>query len=96
MPELALQIITYAYAGVGVVAAFGYFPTIRDLWHYKQSANTHSYAIWTLSTFIALMYSLFILTDPLFRIVSGINFVCCSLILALSIALKQGSKEESK
>lgn len=89
MTEISLPILIFAYASVGVVATIGYIPTIKDLWlHKKMSANISSYIIWTASYGISFLYALFILPDLLFRIVSGLNFASCALILLLSIALK--------
>jgi hypothetical protein len=89
MQGLLLKILIVAYASVGVVATIGYIPTIKDLWlRRKMSANISSYVIWTASSGTAFLYSLFILKDLLFRIVSGLNFVCCVLILMLIIFLK--------
>lgn len=89
MSEILLQILIFAYASVGVVATIGYIPTIKDLWHHKKmSANISSYVIWTACSGITVLYSLFILPDLLFQIVSGLSFLSCALILLLSIALK--------
>jgi hypothetical protein len=89
MAEMLLQILIFAYAIAGVMAAIGYIPTIKDLWlHKKKSANTNSYVIWTASSGIGFLYSLFILPDMLFRMVSGISFASCVLILLLSMTLK--------
>lgn len=83
------QALIVAYAGVGVLVTIGYLPTMKDLYlHKKKSANTHSYIIWTVCTGITLLYSFFILPDLLFRIVSGLNFLCCALILALCVRLR--------
>ena len=91
MKEILLQTLTIAYAGVGVVALIAYWPTIKDLYYHKKpSANTVSYILWTTTTGIAFLYSLFILPDLLFRIVSGINFGACALVLFLRIRLKNG------
>jgi len=89
MGNLLLQILIIAYASVGVIATIGYLPTIKDLYFRKKmSVNTNSYSIWTVSSCITFLYSLFILPDLLFRIVSGLNFASCALILLLSIGLK--------
>ncbi len=82
MPLLK-QILTIAYAGVGLISLIAYWPTIRDLLAKKPSANTASYKIWTVTTAISFLYSLFILDDLLFRIVSGIHFFACSIVLLL-------------
>lgn len=87
------QALIVAYAGVGVLVTVGYLPTMKDLYfHRKKSANTQSYLIWTVCTAITLLYSIFILPDTLFRLVSGLNFLCCALILALCLRLRYGAK----
>ncbi len=89
MKELLLHIIIFAYACTAVIATVGYIPTITDLWmHKKKSANISSYVIWTVSSSFTFLYSLFVLPDLLFQIVSGLSFACCALILLLSVALK--------
>lgn len=89
MPEILLQILILAYASVGIVSVIGFIPTIKDLWLLKKkSANLSSYIIWTATGGISFLYSLFIVPDLLFRIVSGLNFVFCALVLLLSITLK--------
>jgi len=89
MTKILLQIIIIAYACAGVVATIGYIPTIKDLWrHKKKSANISSYIIWTASSGISFLYASFILPNLLFRVVSGLSFVSCAIILAFSIALR--------
>lgn len=87
--EILLKLLAFAYAATGIVATIGYFPTIKDLWlHKKSSANIQSYIIWTACGLIVFSYSLFVLPDLLFRIVSGLNFLSCLLILILSLILR--------
>jgi len=89
MTMVLLQILIITYASVGVIATIGYLPTIKDLYFRKKmSANISSYVIWTASSVITVLYSLFILPDLLFRIVSGLNFASCALILILILGLK--------
>ena len=89
MTEMLLRLLTYAYASVAVISTIGYIPTIKDLWHHKKmSANITSYVLWTASSGFSFLYSLFILPDLLFRIVSGLSLASCALILLLSIGLK--------
>lgn len=89
MIEILLKILMIAYAATGIVATIGYLPTIKDLLlHKKMSANIHSYIIWTSCATIVFLYSLFILPDLLFKIVSGLNFVCCLTILVLTLILR--------
>lgn len=93
MTEILLRILTVAYAGVGVVSLIAYWPTIKDLYHHKKpSANITSYMIWTATSGIAFLYSLFILPDFLFRFVSSVNFGSCAVVLLLSIRLKNDRK----
>jgi hypothetical protein len=90
--EFFLQILVVAYASVSVVAALAYFPTIRDLLHRKLSANVASYSMWTATSGVTFLYSLFILPDFLFRMVSGVNFGSCAVILLLCADLKYRRK----
>jgi hypothetical protein len=89
MKELLLQILIVSYASVGIISTIAYWPTIRDLYHHKKlSANITSYLLWTMTSGVAFLYSLFILDDVFVRIVSGLGFGCCALVLFLSINLK--------
>jgi len=85
MANLLLTLLTIAYAAVGIVATIGYWPTIKDLIARKPSANVASYIVWTSTASITFLYSIFILTDNLFRFVSGLNFLSCATILVLSL-----------
>ena len=86
--ELFFQTLIIAYASVSVVAALAYLPTIRDLTRRRLSANVASYSMWTATSGVTFLYSLFILPDFLFRIVSGVNFGSCALVLFLCANLK--------
>ena len=37
MKEILLQLLTIAYASVGIIAFIGYWPTIKDLYKYKKA-----------------------------------------------------------
>ncbi len=90
MNELLLKVLTFAYASIGIISNIAYWPTIRDLYVYKKpSANLTSYLLWTATSGIAFLYGLFILKDPLFRIVSGLSFSANFLIAILSTNLKR-------
>lgn len=92
MKELLLQILTIAYAGVGVVGFIAYWPTIKDLYrHKKPSANVPSYILWTATAAIAFLYGIFILPDLLFIIVSGMNFAAVAIVLFLSVRLEKNN-----
>lgn len=88
MKELLLNVLIIAYASIGVISIIAYWPTIRDLYHKKPSANISSYLLWTATSGVAFLYSLFILPDLLLRIVIGLNFGACALVLILSIKLR--------
>ncbi len=89
MKELLLHALIISYAGTGIIATVAYWPTIKDLYYHKKlSANLTSYILWTATSGITFLYSLFILPDLLFRVISGLNFGACALILLLSINLK--------
>jgi hypothetical protein len=89
MKEFFLNVLIIAYATVGAINIIAYFPTIKDLYHHKKaSANVLSFTIWTGAAVITFLYSLFILPDILFIIVSGINLAADITVLTLSIILK--------
>jgi len=88
MQGALLQFLTIAYGLVGVVGALAYWPTLKDLYiHKKPSANTRSYAVWTITTGVAFLYGLFVLDDMLFRAISGMHFLACTTVLLLSVRL---------
>lgn len=89
MQETLLQILTISYGRAGIVSIIAYWPTIKDLYHKKASANISSYILWIIATGIAFLYSLFILPDLLFMLVSGMNFGACILVLFLRLRLKK-------
>lgn len=96
MKELFLQVLTFAYGATGVIGLIGYLPTIKDLYlHKKQSANTSSYILWSSTSGIGFLYGIFILQDTLFRIVYGINFFSCVIVLALSLGLKSRESKDN-
>jgi hypothetical protein len=95
MNETLVKILSVAYASVGVVSLIAYYPTVKDLYYYeKPSANAISYIIWTVTSCITFLYSLFAIHDMLFMIVSGTNFLACALILSLRLRLEFIHKEE--
>jgi hypothetical protein len=87
MKELFLDGLAIAYMGGGIICCIAYIPTIKDLYcHKKESVNTITYVLWTITALITLLYSFFILPDILFRIISVVNFICCLAVLLLSTA----------
>lgn len=96
MKELLLQIIIIAYAFDGLIGIIAYWPTIKDVYHNKASANKTSYLIWTITSGTALLYSIFILPDFLLRMVTGLNFLACAAIYILSLRLKSKDAKKPK
>ncbi len=72
--------IVFLYAATGVIGLIAYLPTFKDLKNKIVSANMHSYALWTLTYGIALLYAIFVVSDFLLSLVAGIHFVSCGLI----------------
>jgi hypothetical protein len=86
--QIWLNILTLSYLSVGIVGALAYWPTIKDLYKYKKpSANLTSYVIWTFTTGITFLYSIFVLPDIFFRIVSLANFISCAIVLFLRMKI---------
>ncbi len=83
-----LRILAIAYVATGVIGTIAYWPTIKDVYSHKPSANVSSYLVWTLTTIITFLYAIFILPDPFFIFVSATNFVACTLILILRLRIK--------
>ena len=85
MKQVLLQSLAIMYGCSGIIGFVAYWPTIRDLSHYKkQSVNSTSYIIWGITTGITFSYSLFMVTDVLFKVISGLNFGACLIVLFLS------------
>jgi len=89
MKEILLDLLVVAYGGVGAIGLIAYWPTIKDLFHKKASANISSYGLWTFTTGITWLYSLFILPNLLFQLVSFANFAACTVVLVLSLRLRK-------
>lgn len=89
MDEMILQGLGLAYLIVGIVSIVAYWPIIRDLYSKKRQANILSYALWTVSTGITFLYSYFVLTDLIVKLIVGLHFLACSTIMLLSINARQ-------
>ena len=89
--NILLQILTLVYASIGIISAVAYWPTIKDLYHKKPSANITSYQLWTATSAIAVLYGWFILKDLPYKFVSGIGFIACATILILSMRIKKST-----
>jgi hypothetical protein len=88
MYETLLNILAVAYLSTGIIAVIGFWPTIKDLYHKKHSANITTYILWTFVSVIGVLYGLFILKDLLYIIVSMLNLIGCAIILFLAMRLK--------
>jgi len=96
MKELFLDGLVFAYVGAGIICCLAYYPTISDLYYHKKtSVNTTTYALWTITALITLLYSIFISQDNLFRIISLINLIACSLVLFLSLKLVKARRSKT-
>lgn len=93
MQETLLKWLIILYTSTAFIDMLWYWPTIIDLWHHKKpSANIRSYMVWTITTFIWFMYSIFILPNLPFRIVTWVVFISNLTILVLSIRLNKRIK----
>ncbi|MEK6913035.1 MAG: hypothetical protein AABX26_03725 [Nanoarchaeota archaeon] len=88
MDNSFIYIISFLYAASGIVSTIGYFPTIKDLFNGKKSANVSSYVIWTVTGFFPFIYAIFIIKDLLLEIVTGLGFFSCLIILILALNKK--------
>jgi hypothetical protein len=88
MEQYFIYIITFTYSIGGIVTFAGFFPTIKDLWKGKPSANLHTYVIWSLTTFFASLYAIFVVKDLVFSLVVNLQLVACLIVLILRLRLK--------
>ena len=85
--QIFLTILTVLYGVGGIVTFAGFFPTIRDLWLKKPSANIWTYVIWSTTTFLTSLYGLFILKNVVFDIVINLQLIACVVVLVLRVRL---------
>lgn len=88
MEKLLIELLIIAYGAMSVVNLIAYWPTIKDLWHKKPSANLASYRIWTFQYVVTLLYAIFILQDLLFITITICNLIACGVIWVLTFRLK--------
>jgi len=88
MEKYFLPAITLLYSLGGIVTFAGFFPTMRDLWKKKPSANIWTYIIWAVTTFLTLLYAAFVVKDLVFSIVISLQLAACLVILVLRMRLK--------
>lgn len=83
-----LTVITTLYAGNSLITLLAYLPQIKKLlWSKSKPVNFSflSWTMWTYSGLIATMYAIFIVSDMLLMLVSGINFIGCFAVWLLVI-----------
>lgn len=88
MSNIFLSALKIAYGVGGMVTFAGFFPTIRDLWKGKPSANVSTYVVWSTTTFLTLLYAMLVVHDLLFSFVIGLQLVACGAVLVLRVRLK--------
>ena len=71
----------------------GFFPTMKDLWKGKPSANIHTYVIWSLTTFFTSLYAIFVVKDLVFSLVINLQLAACIIVLILRLRLKTKKKK---
>jgi hypothetical protein len=73
--DIFIKILAIVYGSVGVIGIAAYWPTIKDLINKKPSVNSSSYSIWVTTNLVTFLYSLFVVNDLLFQVVSGAYFI---------------------
>jgi len=82
-----IKIITILYSAGGIVTFIGFFPTVRDLYNGKPSANITTYIVWTATAFIATLYAATVLHDITFTLVIGLQLLAQVIILFLRVRM---------
>ena len=77
------------YGISSIVVFVAYFPTIRDLWKGKPSANIHSYLLWSGAALVSLLYASLVLKDLLFSLSVGAQLLVCLIVVVLSLRIKR-------
>ena len=94
-PESLILIgISFLYAVSGIIVAFGYLPTIKDLLKGKPSASINSYLVWALCALLAVIYGSVIVSDLLLTVMSGLNLLAILTVLVLAVNLKVKSQRK--
>ena len=88
MTETFIYILTFLYGLCGVITFIGYFPTVKDLWNKKASANINTYLIWTITTIFTSLYGFLVLKNLVFILVVNLQLLACATILVLALRLK--------
>jgi len=88
MEKYFIYTITFFYSIGGLVTFAGFFPTMKDLWKGKPSANIYTYIIWTATTFFTSLYAIFVVKDLVFSLVVNLQLAACLIVLILRMRLK--------
>jgi len=94
MEETLLYILTFVYSIGGVVTFIGFFPTMRDLWNKKPSANISTYIVWAITTFFTSLYGIFILKILVFIVVINLQLLATLIVLILRMRLNLINKKK--
>ena len=89
MTDIFIKTLAVAYASVGVIGIAAYWPTLKDLINKKPSANSSSYSIWVATNLVTFLYSLFVVNDLLFQIVSGAYLVVNTTVFLLILRIEK-------
>jgi len=92
MKQNLIYIITFLYSIGGIASFVGFFPTMKDLWKGKPSANVHTYFIWALTAFVTSLYAIFVVKDLVFSLVINLQLAACIIVLLLRLRLKLKKK----
>ncbi len=92
MEQYFIYTLTFLYSIGGLVTFAGFFPTMKDLWKGKPSANVYTYTIWTSTTFITSLYAIFVVKDLVFSLVINLQLAACLTVLILRLRLKLKNK----
>ncbi len=79
--------IAFLYSTVGIILVCGYIPQIYTLIRTKSACRAISlkaWLIWEYTSFISLLYSVYVLPDLKLAIVNAINVTCIALIIGIT------------
>lgn len=93
------SVITALYSMVGVVIVVNYIPQIVAIARDKTGAQAISFVawiMWTLTSFITVLYAWVVVTDWLLTLVSFANFLGCASISILAIIQRYRYKHRGR
>ena len=89
MQEILTQALILAYGSTGIVGVVAYWPTIKDLWNKRPSANSRSCFVWVGTNGVTWLYGLFILKDIPFIFISSLYLIANTTVLFLRLRIKK-------